>query len=359
MKNTKTFASVFIFTLVLSLIIFMADRPSASASIIFLGRGKNLDMELSPPKRLFHPYEDRYFYPGSPKITKNLEVVNVGDVLFRICRFNATFSNDKELANGLQIEILELGTGKGEKHLLYNGTLNDLSEGVEVNGKKTVPQGKSVTVQISVWMPETAGNEYQGLSMTADIAITVHSLPARSIKEEALSELEAAKNLTTNEHTLKEIDKAIEHIQKSLNIDPKHPDETWKKHQLWVDDNHLDPKHGEKVFDEEKKAVKDLMKLIKDKKTPDEIKDELLKIINKLLTADDLLAHTAYDEAQEYAGDPKVDKELEKCNKEFEKAKKELGHTKKDGTPDPKYDKAIDHFKKAWKHAQHAIKKAG
>lgn len=158
----------------------VADTPSASANTIILGKKtKNLNIELSPPKRLFHPEKDGYFYPGSPKVTKNLEVINVGDVPFRICRFNATFYEDTELADGIQIEIMELGTGKGEKpHLLYNGTLSNLSEGVEVSGKRAVPQGKSVTLQISVWMPETAGNEYQGLSMTADIAVTVCFPPA-------------------------------------------------------------------------------------------------------------------------------------------------------------------------------------
>jgi len=167
-------------TLVLSLALLIADTPSASANTIILGRKtKNIDIELSPSKRLFHPDEDGYFYPGSSKVTKNLGIINVGDVPFRICRFNATFYEDTKLADGLQIEILELGTGKGEKqHLLYNGTLSNLSEGVEVSGKRAIPQGKSVTLQITVWMPETAGNEYQGLTMTADIAITVRFPPA-------------------------------------------------------------------------------------------------------------------------------------------------------------------------------------
>ena len=180
MKNRKIFTSAFIIALVFSLVLFAANQPSASAHTIFLGgKGKNLNIELSPKQRLFHPDEDGYFYPGSPRITKNLEVVNVGDVPFRICRFNATFYGDTYLATGLQIEILELGTGKGEPpHLLYNGTLNSLSEGVEVNGKRAIPQRQSVTLQLTVWMPETAGNEYQGLSMTADIAITVRYPPA-------------------------------------------------------------------------------------------------------------------------------------------------------------------------------------
>ena len=180
MKNLQTFTSIFMITLVFSLVIFAASTYSASASIIFLGREKELDMEISPKQRLFHPDKDGYFYPGSPKITKNLEVINVGNVPFRICRFNATFYQDTQLANGLQIEILELGKGIDEEpYLLYTGTLSKLYEGVEVDGKRAIPPGESVMLQITVWMPETAGNEYQGLSMTADIAITVRFSPSK------------------------------------------------------------------------------------------------------------------------------------------------------------------------------------
>jgi hypothetical protein len=161
---------------------FMANQPPASACTISLGKRIKFDMELSPNVTLFHPDVDGCFYPGSPKITRKLEVINVGDVPFRICRFNATFYDDTitHLADGLEIEISELGKGKGEKpNLLYNGTLSSLTEGVEVNGKSAIPQGKSVTLQFTVWMPETAGNEYQGLTMTADIAVTVRFPPAK------------------------------------------------------------------------------------------------------------------------------------------------------------------------------------
>jgi hypothetical protein len=178
-KNTKIFTPLFIITLVLSISILLANQPIASASTITLGKKIKFDMELSPKVPLFHPIKDGYFYPGSPQITKNLQVKNVGNIPFRICRFGATFHRDTYLATGLQIKIVELGTGKGEKpHLLYSGILNNLSEGIEVNGKRAVPQGKSITLQITVWMPETAGNKYQGLNMTADIAITVHFPPA-------------------------------------------------------------------------------------------------------------------------------------------------------------------------------------
>lgn len=167
----------------------------------------------------------------------------------------------------------------------------------------------------------------------------------KNYKQQALDELNAIYP-TGDKKIDKKLEKAINHINKSLNPD------------LWEDDNHLDEKHGKKVFDEEKKAVKELKKLIDKKDTPQDVKDVCQEVIDKLVEADDILAHTVYDEASAYAGDPKVDKELEKCDKEFEKAQKELDHTKKDGAPDPHYDKAIDHFKKAWEHAQKALKHA-
>ena len=70
-----------------------------------------------------------------------------------------------------------------------------------------------------------------------------------------------------------------------------------------------------------------------------------------------MLAHIAYDEAQAGAGNDKVDKELENSDKEFKKAQEELDNTNKNGTPEPEYDKAIKHYKNAWKHAQKAIDK--
>jgi hypothetical protein len=177
-KSKNTFTSIFIITLALSFLIFIANQPSASACTISLGKKTEFDMELSPKVPLFNPAKDGYFYPGSPKITKNLEVKNVGDVQFTICRFDATFHGNTRLANGLQTEILEIGTGKGAKpQLLYTGTLSTLKKGTEARGKSAIAPGKSTTLRMTVWMPITAGNEYQGLSMTADIAITVRFSP--------------------------------------------------------------------------------------------------------------------------------------------------------------------------------------
>lgn len=174
----------------------------------------------------------------------------------------------------------------------------------------------------------------------AEVSLTVTVVapaPARACacKEEALSKLKDAKPFTADKHTQKEIDKAIKHIQKSLDPD------------LWVDDScRLDAKHGHKVFDEEKKAVKHLMKILKDKK-----EDQVQAAIDKLMEADEILAETAIEDAKALEStDPKVIHEIEKAERELAKAKEDI--TKE------RYDRAVDHFKKAWRHAQHAIKKA-
>jgi len=178
-KNTKIFTPIFIITLVLSISILLANQPMASACTISLGKRIKFDMELSPKVPLFHPAKDGYFYPGSPKITKNLKVVNVGHLPFRIYMLNTTFYGDIYLSTGLQIEILELRKGRGEKpNLVYNGTLSNLAEGIEVDGKRAIPPKDSATLKITVWMPTTAGNEYQGLTLKADIAVTVRFPPS-------------------------------------------------------------------------------------------------------------------------------------------------------------------------------------
>ena len=182
MEKRKIFPSIFTILTAL-LLTLITNQHQTSACAVHLGKKVAFDMDISPKIPLFHPKEDGYLYPGGPKIIKHLSLINIGDLPFRICGINATFHGDIHLANGLQIEILELGKGKGEKpNLLYNGTLSHLAEGIKVNGKRAIPPGESVKLQIKVWMPKTAGNEYQGLTLMADISITVHFPPSHNGK---------------------------------------------------------------------------------------------------------------------------------------------------------------------------------
>jgi len=190
------------------------------------------------------------------------------------------------------------------------------------------------------WEPQNATQDctLNTLTITTDhFSFYMAALPGgKSIKGDAASDLLAL--LPTVDHkTGKRIKKALKHLEKSLDS------------KLWENDSTL-TKKGKKVFDEEKKAVKELQKLIKEKKVPDSVKVACKNVMDKLVTADKLLAETALNEAKAYPGpDKKIDKEIDKSEKELEKATKEL---EKD-----KPDKAIDHYKKAWEHARKAMKR--
>ena len=161
----------------------------------------------------------------------------------------------------------------------------------------------------------------------------------RSAKE---SQIDILSNLlaTGNDKTDERIEKAIVHIEKSL------------APELWETEFSLTEK-GKKVFKEEKKAVKELMKV-------EDI--DVSKSIGSLVSTGQILAQIAIymatktaEAAECYDGgndDPECDKalkEIDKAEAEIDKAQKEYDKGK--------YDKAIDHYKKAWEHAQKAMKK--
>jgi tetratricopeptide (TPR) repeat protein len=130
----------------------------------------------------------------------------------------------------------------------------------------------------------------------------------------------------------KKLEKAIKELNRSR--DPK----------LWVDDAHLDPKHGKKVFDRQRHAFKELMHLVKKPKGLDDDDVEALEqAIDALLDANRQLAQTAIDDAPDPDDNKKAAKELDKANDELEKGDEERAKGK--------FDKAIDKYKKAWEHA--------
>jgi len=168
----------------------------------------------------------------------------------------------------------------------------------------------------------------QGVSTTYDFEPDLPS--PKAIKLNVLQELQALRSTVTNKEDGHKLDEAIKHLTKSLDPD------------LWVDETHLQAKHGEKVFNEEKDAVVKLVELIKNKKSTID-KDMLQGFIDRLVGADKILASTAIMEAIGAEGDAK----------KIEKAMEEL--IKGDARALDKYASAIEHYRNAWKHALKAV----
>lgn len=139
------------------------------------------------------------------------------------------------------------------------------------------------------------------------------------LKQNAQIELESI--IVSDKKDQKIVHKSLDSITKSL------------KDEYWIDDSLLSMK-GKKVFDNEKKAVKELLKI----KSVD-----VSGIISNLVEADRLLAQLAINSVPTDSGIKKIDKLLDRANNEMDNARKDLEKNKP--------DKAIDHYKKAWDHA--------
>lgn len=180
----------------------------------------------------------------------------------------------------------------------------------------------------------------------------------RTLKNDSISMLSEIN--TTERHAQKEILRAIEHIEHSLSG------------SLWQDDYHLSEKHGQKVFAEEKKAVKHLLEACSQEEGHGKhrgkkhggyeygsllsctFNETVQQVIFNLLLADELLANASIAEAELALANASAG---EKVQREIELAREELNRAYT-AIAEKRYAKAIDHFKKAWEHAQHAIRQA-
>jgi tetratricopeptide (TPR) repeat protein len=150
----------------------------------------------------------------------------------------------------------------------------------------------------------------------------------------------------------KRFQKAIKGIDKSLD------------ERYWLDENHLYCKNGGKVFDHESYAVRELMRILSgntvfargdrttyvSRKNKEQVSDEaracVESAIERLVRVDRILAETLIIETEEAGGtgnQKKFDRQIAQAYKELEK-----GDVERDAG---KFNKAINHYKKAWKHA--------
>ena len=123
------------------------------------------------------------------------------------------------------------------------------------------------------------------------------------------------------------LDDAIQHLRKALNP------------AFWIDQTHLQPRGGEKVFDEDKDAVNKLRDLLKDKRRS--IPEAVLQgFLMRIVRADRLLALVAINDSVAAGLDPN----------EIANARGELGRGDKD-VAGGRYESGIDHYREAWQHA--------
>ena len=126
------------------------------------------------------------------------------------------------------------------------------------------------------------------------------------------------------------IKRAIGHIERSLTP------------ELWKSDSTLYPKHGSKVFDAEKRAVRVLMRLVR---RDGPAAEAARTAITLLVEADDMLAQTAIDDAIANGGDPR----------RIEKAQKALAQARR-AAEKGKFGRAIENYKRAWGHAVRSLR---
>jgi hypothetical protein len=129
----------------------------------------------------------------------------------------------------------------------------------------------------------------------------------------------------TRKHDGDRLDQAIAHLNRSIAAN------------LWVDSNHLNPKQGQQVFDQEKDAVNKLA-LVRDDPRSTVAPATAQAFIDRIVAVDRALAQVAIDDA--VGGNPT---ELAKANAELGKGDASAASNRP--------EEAIQHYRKAWDHA--------
>jgi nitrous oxidase accessory protein NosD len=176
------------------------------------------------------------------------------------------------------------------------------------------------TAQPDILGPASANVDYSPWLVTSDLDGDCNGGSARGYKYAALGDL-AGIVPSGNADTDKKINEAIKQINKSLD------------RPNWTDDSHITTN---KIFDDEKNAVKQLMGI---KNPPAGVTQAIMDLV----AGDELLAQTAIADAIAANGKPSA---IADAQDEIEKAEAEAakGH----------WDAAIDHYKHAWEKIQKA-----
>jgi len=159
-----------------------------------------------------------------------------------------------------------------------------------------------------------------------------------SPKQLKVNAIAALKEISTTDRRLKQtLDKVIRDIGRSL---------SYRGRALFIDNQRiLPPPDGERVFHEERKAVERLLIAVKRRRTPDNIKPILQRVVGRLIEADRRITEHSIATAQRLVqvGEGSRRK-VAKAQRELEKALRQT---------DPA--KAIRGFEEAWKTSQKTV----
>ncbi|UCH89595.1 MAG: hypothetical protein JSV49_02805 [Thermoplasmata archaeon] len=187
--------------------------------------------------------------------------------------------------------------------------------------------------RIEIRVYDAAGNTYSQSTIVAVVNNAV-SIPPETFKDYTAYYLESAK--TGDKKIDSKLDKIIELIEASLDS------------ELWEDLDHLDPKHGHKVFSLEKQAVQKLEELMNHKNVPNSVVQACINARINLVYSDWLLAKTALDEAVLNAGaSKKVDHEIAMAQQKMQDSYEFIMNEN--------YGSAIDSYRQCWEHALKAV----
>jgi len=205
-----------------------------------------------------------------------------------------------------------------------------------------VPAGATINPASGVftWTPTAAqsGGAYafnvsvtDGVTSTS-VAVAVNVVGPLQIEQDVLARVRILRNATHDRSDRKSLDDVIEDLTEAV------------QSKYWDDASHLDPRKGDKVFDEDEQAVRELAKL--QRECHSRIPDALLQgFIDDLVRATRLLAETAIADAISAHGD----------RRDIAKAKDDLEEGNRDAARG-RSDDAIRDYESAWERALKAVR---
>ena len=156
-------------------------------------------------------------------------------------------------------------------------------------------------------------------------------------KNNIILELDELKNNSEfSKKSKKELKSIIKKLEKSLDS------------KYWKDESTINFKHGKKILDTDKNAVKKIEKLEKDKKISDVVKNELVDIKIKIIILDKMILGNSITSLSEITMSQKGLKKMEKAKLKFEKGNELLENDK--------YLDAIIKYSNSWKQVKLALK---